>query len=371
MNCTTCQYELSMCLDGRLPSGRRSVVMQHVDGCEGCSEFWNELQAAQKLALLLPREKVSDGFREQLWERIRSGEGTPEAVFHEPVPMLAKARYVLTGAAAAAAVLVCARFLRDDPKVPHETQVAAVDGGSNGNTSVAPHGGGRGAIGVADGRSNAMPSREVVRFEDTPLVSAAQRLTTDVFALEAARQLEQRHALAQLALRRVGGDATDKDAAVDQALTNAQEFRTFGECLLDLRDRNHLWFAEPLVEADLRRAVQMLGGSSLEKRGVATVREIVSPALQSNRLSRIASTISLPLMTPREERDVLIRMNTQRPEVFPMLFFVFGSDAEFHDPAFLQRGQAFVLDDPCGPGWVAPRSEVAQREVIVRIRTGK
>ena len=90
MNCNTCQYELSQCLDGRLPSGRRAVVMQHIASCESCDTFWKELQAAQQLVLRLPREKVSSSFREQLWERIRAGEGTPDAVFGEAVPMLAK-----------------------------------------------------------------------------------------------------------------------------------------------------------------------------------------------------------------------------------------------------------------------------------------
>ena len=61
MNCNTCRYELSQCLDGRLPSGRRAVVMQHVDGCEVCSAFWAELQAAQQLTLQLPKERVSAG----------------------------------------------------------------------------------------------------------------------------------------------------------------------------------------------------------------------------------------------------------------------------------------------------------------------
>lgn len=360
MNCTTCQYELSMCLDGRLPSGRRSVVMNHVDGCEACAKFWSELQAAQKLALLLPRERVSDGFREQLWERIRAGEGTPEAVFHEPVPLLAKVRYVLTGAAAAAVVLVCAKFLRDDAKVapPEEQRVAAVDPRPAPAPSV-----GRGAMTVADGASALQLRNDSIRFEDSPLVSSAQRLTTDVFALEAARQLEQRHADAQFALRRLGEDGT----AVDKVLRSADEFRTFGECLLDLRDRKRLRFDGPDVEADLRLAVKMLGSAGLQKRDAGTVRDIVTPALQSSHFTHLSNLIALTPLNPREERDVLFQFNAQRPEVFPMLFFVIGSEDELRDSAF-QRGQAFLFDDACGVTWVAPRSEVAAREVRIHIR---
>src|SRR5262245_52243425 len=107
MNCTTCRYELSQCLDGRLPSGRRTIVLQHASQCEGCGTFWAELQAAQRLTLRLQRPRVSESFRESLWARVQAGEGTPDAVFREPVPLLAKLRYALTGAAAAAAALLC------------------------------------------------------------------------------------------------------------------------------------------------------------------------------------------------------------------------------------------------------------------------
>ena len=347
MNCNTCRYELSMCLDGRLPSGRRSVVMQHVDDCAACATFWAELQAAQRLALLLPREKVSEGFRDQLWERIRAGEGTPDAVFREPVPLLAKVRYAMTGAAAAAAVLVCATLLRRDTERPLDASPVA--------TEVRP-------------KPDLRISRPVeVRLEDTPLVSAAQRLTTDVFALETARQLEQRHATAQLALRRLGNGATDGDAAVGQALNSATDFLTFGECLLELRDRQQLSFKEPDVEAELRFAVKMLGRGSLQDRNLATVRNVVGPALQSNRLAHVSATLMTPSQrNPREERDVMIRLSTQRPEVFGKLFFVIGSDEELRDAAFL-RGQTFVLDDQCGPSWVAPRSEVEAQEGWLRI----
>lgn len=358
MNCTTCRYELSLCLDGRLPSGRRGLVMQHVDECADCAGFWNELQAAQRLALQLPHTRVSDGFREQLWERIRSGEGTPDAVFREPVPLITKARYALTGAAAAAAVLLCATWLRrESAKVPAEQPLASA--AQNASTTNDRH--------AAAGTAVAAfaPSYDFSRLEDSPLVSAARPLTTDVFALETARQLEQRHALAQLALRRIEGSATDSDAAIDQALTNAGEFAAFGECLLDLHDRQQLRFSEADIEADLRYAVKMLGGGRLQKRDAATAREVVGPALQSNRLRHVASSISLVPLDPREEREVLVRLNTQRPEVFPLLFFVFGSGEEMRDLEFLRRGQAFVLDDPCGPSWVAPRSEVEARDALL------
>ena len=62
MNCTTCRYELSQCLDGRLPSGRRTVVMQHAETCEACGQFWAELQAAQH-ATPLRQRPIRHGIR--------------------------------------------------------------------------------------------------------------------------------------------------------------------------------------------------------------------------------------------------------------------------------------------------------------------
>ncbi len=356
MNCNTCRYELSLCLDGRLASGRRALVMQHVDACEACTTFWNELQAAQRLVLVLPSQEVGEDFRDQLWERIRSGEGTPDAVFHEPVPMLTKARYALTGAAAAAAVLLCATWLRTPTNPPARTEgpVADVQAPDNGTSNR--------VIGGPDARL-ASTNDDVARLDDNPLLASAQRLTTDVFALEAARQMERRHATVHLAMRRIDDDTTNKDTAVEQALTNADEFLTFGECLLDLRDRKQLIFDEPDVEADLRFAVRMLGRSNLHRRDVTTVRDVVGPAMQSALLGRVSSTISLKALDPRRERDVLVQLNAQRPEVFRMLFFVFGSDDDLRDPTFLRRGPTFVLDDTCGPSWVAPRSEVEAREM--------
>src|ERR1041385_1978627 len=119
MNCRICHYELSQCLDARLPSGRRALVMQHVAECERCAQFWAELQAARELALRLPRRRPGPDFREQLFARIQTGEGTPPAVFQEHVPVIAKIRYAATGAAIAAAVLLVFTLARTGaPKAP-------------------------------------------------------------------------------------------------------------------------------------------------------------------------------------------------------------------------------------------------------------
>jgi hypothetical protein len=118
MSCTRFQYELSQNLDGRLPSGRREALLEHLAECAACTALSDDLQRAQDLALSLPAQRVADGFRTGLWDRIRAGEGTPEAVFQEAVSLWTKARYVASGAAAAAVLLlILGVFAKSDPSI--------------------------------------------------------------------------------------------------------------------------------------------------------------------------------------------------------------------------------------------------------------
>lgn len=357
MNCTTCRYELSQCLDGRLPSGRRALVMQHVQQCGDCETFWNELQAAQRLVLQLPSERVSEHFREQLWERIRAGEGSPEAVFREPVPIATKLRYAFVGAAAAALVLFGASLLRPDRAAQPEQPtgpIADVD-----DHRLQPR------IHDAPTAPEATFASDELQLEQNPLLASTRRLTADLVALEAARQLEGRYASVHSTLDRLQRRSVDPDVAVDQVLDNAGEFQSLGELLLELSDRRRLMFLEPEVGVDLRVAVGLLGQTSVLRRDRESITEVVGQALQSRRLGNISRMISVVLMDPREEREVLVRLNHQHPEVFPKLFFVFGSADELQSPV-LQMG-AFLMDGDCGASWVAPRSDVEARDHLLRL----
>ncbi len=110
MNCRSYQEELSRCLDGRLQSHARARVMGHVASCSGCARFWEELKAAQGLVLRLPQAKVGSRFRDDVWRRIQSGEGAPDAIAQEPVPVFTKVRYGLLGAAAAAVFILAVHY---------------------------------------------------------------------------------------------------------------------------------------------------------------------------------------------------------------------------------------------------------------------
>lgn len=362
MNCNHYRYELSQCLDGRLPSGRRAVVMEHAENCPSCGRFWSELQAAQQLTLRLSPTPVGDDFRERLWGRIRAGEGTPEAVFHEPVSWATKVRYTLSGAAAAAVVLIGVTMLRSGRKAdvaPAGHLVASDDAGHEFAGERGPQ---------VPAHAPAPAGAQTIVLASNPLISATQPLTFNLVAVEAAKQLEQRHATVGTALRRLGDPNSNRDAAMRQVFDNADEFRAFGELLLDLRDRRRLFFTDPEVDADLRFAVNLLGQSRSQGRDLQTIENLVEPAMQRPGLDDVSRTITLAPTDPREELDALMRLNRQRPEVFPKLFFVLGNDHEIgQELGMLRQGVAFLMPDSCGSAWVAPRSEVEARDGLLRM----
>jgi hypothetical protein len=381
MNCNTCRYELSMCLDGRLPSGRRSVVLQHTAGCAGCRKFWAELQQAQQLAVQLPKHRVSAGFHSQLWERIRAGEGTPEAVFHEPIPWLTKARYVMTGAAAAAAVLALALVIRPPGQTPQPQSVAAAADQEHelqppvlaNPADQAPSPGGRlaGTIQVPGSTANLATSGM-----DTPpaMLASAQPLTANAVAVEAARQFEQRFVQASQRLKQL-----PQEPMVRAVLDDANELHLLAEVLLDLRDHDRVSFRDAEVGADLRLVANLLGQSRLQKSSLETVRSFVAPALQQGqRLLQLPRLIHVrPAFDDWEqlaELELLRRLSTQRPEVLPKLFYIFPGEQHSALQGSIARGDVLVFEDQCGPALVAPRSRVEEANLrfqFLRVQLGR
>ena len=364
MNCNTCRFELSQCLDGRLPSGRRATVLQHVDACAPCAEYWTEMQAAQQLVLRVPRLQVGADFRDRLWARIQAGEGTPDAVFREPISWLTKTRYALTGAAAAAAVLLAALWLRDESRLPIETPIAQVDlDGSAGDADLAnPN---------RLERRVAPPPATIELAGAPSFVSAAQPLTSDLVAVEAAKQFQQRFLDANQAIQRLALEPAD-GAALRRTFESADELRGYGHVLLTLRDRDRLSFRDVDVDADLRVAVNMLDARRLQKRNVDTVRSVVAPALASKHLGNLVRTLRVqPSIDPSEETEVLWRLNLMQPEAFERMFFVMGDPNEICESFGLpRRPEVFLFEGQCGPQWVAPRSAVQRFEVQILRRGG-
>lgn len=101
---------MSLSLDGRLPSGRRTALLRHIAECASCGRTWDGMKEAQDVALSLSGHRVSGVFRQGLGRRIEAGEGTPEAAYGAAISGFGKLRYVVTGAAAAALVIVALRL---------------------------------------------------------------------------------------------------------------------------------------------------------------------------------------------------------------------------------------------------------------------
>ncbi len=129
MKCNQYQTQMSLCLDGRLPAGSRAQVLAHIASCHGCARTWEALQQAQEIVLDLPVHRTSRDFRAALWSRIESGEGAPEIDLHPPVTAWTKVRYLISGAAAAAALLFASKFVfgRTEEGVKPESEQRIAD----------------------------------------------------------------------------------------------------------------------------------------------------------------------------------------------------------------------------------------------------
>jgi len=372
LNCTACRFELSQCLDGRLASGRRAEVMNHAESCATCGSFWLELQAAQRLTLSLREAEVSHNFRDGLWTRIHTGEGTPSAVFTEQVPLWSKVRYTLTGAAAAAALLIGVSFLTKDEPLSdstinkHATNVAAVDQNIV-DQNIVDQNTGDGTEAELLANSNVQPSQlhgtletrqsnqyrgNQYQLASPPLMSSAKRLSMEVVAVETARQLEERYATATFGMRmmQIPGN---RESAINKVLESAHEMRDFGELLLDLRDRQHLFFTDAGIDADLQFAVKMLTlAGTIAAPTAQTIETFVAPVLSSGRLAHVSGAISLKPSNDRQEQMDLWRVNTMRPELMAKMFITLSN------PEQMRPGTVFLLEGDCDVGWVAPISEI-------------
>lgn len=367
MNCNTCRYELSQCLDGRLPTGRRALVLAHAESCDACGPFWSELQAAQKLTLSLRSSEVSADFREGLWERIHAGEGTPDAVFAEPVATWTKVRYALTGAAAAAALLLGVSLFRPAPSAAPESAETETASASAGNEVVLANG--SGLVERAHDYAPMHLGHPTTTYTQNTLLSNARPLTLQVLAQEAASQLEQHYQQASLGMRMMRDPSLNRDAAMRQVIDNAHELLDVGELLIDLRQRDRLVFTDDQVDRDLNFAVEWLDRvPEGHERSPEAVEDLYGPALSKRRLGSVKDHIGLRLASdPAREVLELMELNTRRPGVFPKLFFVFGDMPDLESQLSNLPHRMVFVGGACGPSWVAPRSEVTRHETRLRI----
>lgn len=362
MNCRTCQFELSQCLDGRLPSGRRTLVMQHIAACDACATFWNELQKAQELALQLPRLRVSADFRTRLWERIESGEGTPDAVFHQPVPLATKVRYLVTGAAAAAAVLFATTLMRGKtPAEPAPTTHEVAQSTPPAPIEPTP---------AALAGSRLTPRMATQRDAMDPgfsILSAARPLTPDLVCVEAARQFERTYDFTTRRVDRLPQEP-DRQGALEAIAENAKTLHDLGSLLIDLREDDRFSFHDASIDADLRYLVRVLETTPTEAGNQDRFLRVVAPSIrEAKSLARLSEAIRVaPTRLRSDEATFLLQLSQRRPQVFSQLFFLAGTDVcalEEVDPT-----RMFLFRDHCGvQQFGLPRSEVEDGQMRLRV----
>lgn len=374
MNCRTCQHELSEYLDGRLASGRRTQVLDHLAACDECTRAFAELQLAQTAAQRLPRHRTGSDFRDRLFARIEAGEGTPPAVFREPIPLLAKVRYTLSGAAAAAALVVVASLLRDRdavetlPSGPSATPAVVASNAAPKApapsfpavlTSVLPE---------PDYVASAAASPLAPRSNDS-FLGAVKPLTPDLLAVETARQFEQRHQWTARRLSLLDRGAIDETMAV-RIRDDAQSLARLGGVLTALREARCLTFADPEVDTDLRVFMTLIDTERLSRAEplAQVVRDVVEPAMRkSPNLGRIASAIAVTPATNRMTQDEqVLRITRAWPELIDQIFFVLPDGAENGQFDPLQLSRTFRFRSECGTIFVAPMSEVEGPQTVFR-----
>ncbi|MAD32393.1 MAG: hypothetical protein CMJ88_01350 [Planctomycetes bacterium] len=341
-------------------------MLAHAESCRACGAFWRDLQAAQELTRSLRSSAVSAGFREQLWERVQAGEGTPDAVFLAPVRTWTKVRYALTGAAAAAALLIGVSMLQTErANRPESTEIAMAatraDGDAQKRTSSAAT--------AARSTSFLQDRSPPASYPQNALLSNARPLTLQLLAREAASQLEQHYQEAAIGMRMMRDPGHNRTAAARKVIQNAEDVRDFGELLIDLRQRDRLVFTDDEVDRDLNFAVEWLDRvPELSEHSLEVIETYYGPALSKRRLSNVKDHIGIRLATdPAHELHELMELNSRRPEVFPKMFIVFGDMNDIQGSISNPSSTIVLVDGACRPNWVAPRSEVTRHDTMLRM----
>lgn len=312
MSCKRLQLDLSQAFDGRLPAGRRREVLAHLDECADCAAVWQELERVRELVEELPRQRPGVGFHEGLWRRIQSGEGTPEAVFRDPVPTASKVRYVVTGALAAAVVLVVGRLWT---VVPEPELRAPVD--------VARASQGGGSTGSLERRSpDRRRSAAVFPAPQLPFNPASVATTGAMTFMASARRLRE-------CLERCGARHGRGDVPWQDVLEDARRLQAAARTMRWLETSRHVAF-RPDVEKDLRRAersVLLLFEKRDVEQALAQLKDV-----RPERLRRDGFRVLNCCPDPLEFLSEMIREEPQVGVLFPMDLGVLG---DWSDPGVL------------------------------------
>ncbi len=283
MSCKRFLFEMSQALDGRLPSSKRAALLNHISECDPCAQSWEDHQRAQQLVSNLPKQSVSRGFRDELSARIQAGEGASDAIFGEPVPILAKAQYVLAGAAAAAVFLVAMRAW------DHEAPVAVPPNTGLSADMVANRGGEgptlRPTLAYAPVNPGIVATAGAAKFESS------------------ARKLE--------AKLRLATSSNTQGFAWNEIAPEAREFRAATRTLLFLEENGHLIIA-PKIQAQLNLAKRSL--EAIDQGQTVSAFEILRQ-IQPGSMRPGVQCCSDPLVFMRELQQLFVE-DHNIPDIF-------------------------------------------------------
>jgi Putative zinc-finger len=137
MTCQQAQRDMQKALDRRLPQIEQRAFQEHILSCQSCRYDFDRYKKLQAWTHELPSSKPASNFSKRLFERIQSGEGSPEGILHQPVPILRKLHIFGSGAVTAAALLLGAFLIfetmgnkQDDGSIAFEPILSRPDLGA-------------------------------------------------------------------------------------------------------------------------------------------------------------------------------------------------------------------------------------------------
>lgn len=119
MNCQQAQKEMGRALDRRLPQSEQRAFQMHILSCKPCRLQFDRHQKLQSWTRSLPSAKPGQDFSQRLFNRIQSGEGSPDGSLLQPVPIARKLRIFGAGAVTAAALMLGVFLIQDTLRGPH------------------------------------------------------------------------------------------------------------------------------------------------------------------------------------------------------------------------------------------------------------
>jgi len=120
MNCQHAQKEMGSALDRRLPQSEQRAFQEHILACKPCRLEFDRHKKLQTWTQSLPSHKPSSDFSQRLFGRIQSGEGSPEGILLQPVPITRKLSIFAAGAVTAAALMLGAFLIQDTLRGPRD-----------------------------------------------------------------------------------------------------------------------------------------------------------------------------------------------------------------------------------------------------------